>query len=460
MASTILVVDDEDLTRTLLRDTLTHEGFGILEAATAREAIERFDGADAVLLDYSLPDGDGLDLLEKMKTARADVPVILLTGMSSIQTAVSAIKRGAYQYVTKPADLDEVVIILNKALEERVLRGRLTRIAARERELHGVARLVGDSQALRDVRQTIQRIAATPQTTVLVTGESGTGKDLVARAIHAESERASGLFVHIASAGLTEERLEMELFGYEAGAVPEAHADKHGVLEQADGGTLFFDQVGDLSPSLQGKLLRFLEEKAFRRVGSAVDSVSDVRVIASSQRDLGVAARDGAFRDELFYRLAVVHIHLPPLRERRQDIPALVTEGVQRHALALGRQVPTVTPEALHLLEAHPWPGNVRELSNTIERAILTSSDAVLDVDDFSFIGPKKVRAQAAPGRFELPAEGIDFRELERDLIVQALRLSNGNQTRAAHLLGMTRDQIRYRMAKFGLDDTRVSHVS
>jgi len=460
MASTILVVDDEELTRTLLRDTLTHEGFEILEAATAREALERFDGADAVLLDYGLPDGDGLEILEKMKNTRADVPVILLTGMSSIQTAVAAIKRGAYQYVTKPADLDEVIIIVNKALEERELRGRLARIATHERELHGMTRLVGDSQAMREVRQTIQRIAVTPHTTVLITGESGTGKDLVARAIHAESERASGLFVHIVCSGLTEERLEMELFGYEAGAVPEAHSDKHGILEQANGGTVFFDQVGDLSPNLQGKLLRFLEEKAFRRVGSAMDTFSDVRVIASSQRDLGAAVRDGAFRDDLFYRLAVVHLQLPPLRERRQDIAPLVVEGVQRQATALGCPVPTVTPEALRVLEAHAWPGNVRELSNTIERAILTSSDAVLDVDDFSFVGLKKVRPQAAPGRFELPADGIDFRELERDLIIQALRLSGGNQTRAAHLLGMTRDQIRYRMAKFGLDETRVSHVS
>jgi DNA-binding NtrC family response regulator len=460
MTTTVLIVDDEEFIRTALRDTLSREGYATLEAATASEALEQFDAADVVLLDYCLPDMDGLDVLDRMKAARPDTPVILLTGMSSVQTAVTAMKRGAYHYVTKPADFDEVVLLLKKALEERAMRTRLTRIASHEREQHGVRRLAGESPVIQELRQTIVRVAATPHTTVLITGESGTGKDLVARAIHAESERAAGLFVHVACSALTEERMELELFGYEAGAVPEAHTAKQGVLEQADGGTLLFDQVGDLPAALQGKLLRFLGDKAFRRVGSATDTFADVRVIASSQRDLAAAVRDGTFRDELFYRLAVVHIQMPPLRERKQDIGALVAQCVERHARELGRPVTGVSPEAMRLLESHSWPGNVRELSNTVERAVLSAAGSVLGVDDFSFIGPKKVRRDGAPGRFELPSEGIDFREFERDLIVQALRLSGGNQTRAAHLLGMTRDQIRYRMAKFGLDETRVSHVS
>ena len=446
MKPTVLIVDDERLIRLTLRSRLEEEGCRVLEAGTAAEALQRFqEGVEVVLLDFRLPDLDGLEVLRRMRQLDPTRPVVMLTAHSSVERAVQAMQLGAAHFAAKPFELSEVSALVHQLLEPYRLRQEVARLGGSGRE----APLVGRSDPMRRVQELIVRVARSPASTVLITGESGCGKDLAARAIHTESARAGGPFLNITCSALPEALLESELFGHERGAFTDAKQRKIGLLEQAEGGTVFLDEVAEMTPTLQAKLLRFLEEKAFRRVGGSAEIRPDVRVIAATHKDLQKAIDAGAFRADLYFRLAVLSIHIPPLREREGDVELLAKFFIDRFNQEFHKSVSGLSPAALQSLELYSWPGNVRELRNAIERAVLLCDGARLEAGDFEFMS-----SQRAPDRLQLPAGGVDLEELEREFLVQALERTRGNQSRAAKLLGLTRDQIRYRIAKFSLGAT------
>jgi DNA-binding NtrC family response regulator len=445
---TVLVVDDESLVRWSLTERLSADGLRVLEAGTAREALEQADGVDLVLLDYKLPDSDGLAVLAELKERDRDLPVILLTAHSSVELAVQAMKAGAYHYANKPFNLDEVSLLVEKALETTRLRREVRTLRASESAPYSIDRIVGTAPNSVQLKALIAKVAVSRASTVLLTGESGTGKDLAAKVIHFNSDRASRPFMNITCSALPEALLESELFGHERGAFTDARQQKLGLLETADGGTVFLDEIGEMVPALQAKLLRFLEERAFRRVGGSADIRVDVRVIGATNRDLEEAVKEGKFREDLYYRLNVMRIELPPLRERPQDIPVLTAYFIDSFNREFRKSVKGLTPAAEQLLARYTWPGNIRELRNAVERAMLLVEADRLDEADFPLL---TARRQVEAG-FELPADGVDLETLERDLVKQALRRTGGNQTKAAALLGLNRDQIRYRIEKFGLE--------
>jgi two-component system, NtrC family, response regulator AtoC len=452
MPATILVVDDEPLIRWTLSERFGQDGHAIVEAETANAALEKFGpGIDLVLLDFKLPDSDGLKVLRTMKASDPDVPVILLTAFSSIETAVEAMKQGAYHYANKPFNLDELSLVVGQALETTRLRREVKQLRASRSEPYAISRIVGDSAPMCTLKGLLQRVASSPASTVLLRGESGTGKDLAAKTIHFNSDRSPRPFMNITCSALPDALLESELFGHERGAFTDARQQKIGLLESADGGTVFLDEIGEMVPALQAKLLRFLEEKAFKRVGGSADVRVDVRVIAATNRDLEDAVKQGRFREDLYYRLNVMQIALPPLRERASDVPLLASHYIDVFNREFRKNVRGASPEAMELLQRYRWPGNVRELRNAIERAMLLADGPWLTPD---LLPVAAGSASAVRTAMELPEEGVNLETLERELVVQALRRTGGNQTRAATLLGLNRDQIRYRIEKFGLEKT------
>jgi DNA-binding NtrC family response regulator len=449
--ATILVVDDEALIRWSLSERLKSEGYEVLEADTGRAALERVgDGVDLVLLDYRLPDTDGVTVLRKIKEFDQDILVVLLTAYANVETAVEAMKLGAYHFANKPFNLDDVAATVARALEPTKLRREVRRYRTCAARPFSLDRIIGSSADVTALRHLVARIAASPASTVLLTGESGTGKDLMAKVIHYSSDRATHAFMNITCSALPEQLLESELFGHERGAFTDARMQKRGLLETADGGTVFLDEIGEMTPGLQAKLLRFLEEKSFKRVGGALDIRVDVRVIAATNRNLEEEVAKGRFRADLFYRLDVLPIAVPPLRSHTEDIPALVEFFIDAFNTEFRKRILGATPAAYAVLQAYGWPGNVRELRNVIERAMLLCEGNRLDAKDFGALRGSTPGTEA----FDLPAKGIDLEQLERSLVSQALKRCGGNQTRAGALLGLNRDQIRYRIEKFALSPT------
>ncbi len=452
----VLIVDDEYLIRWSLAENLKEEGLRCVTAENGEEALELFrsESPDVVLLDIKLPGMDGVTVLEKIKEHDRDVPVMMITATSQVEVAVKAMKLGAYDYVNKPFDLTEIRTKVRHALENTELRREVEYFRSRQAERHGFDRIIGDCPKMREVLSMARRIAQSASTTVLLQGESGTGKDVLAQAIHYESNRRERPFMPINCTALPEELLESELMGYEKGAFTDAKKTKKGLFELADGGTIFLDEIGDMKPGLQGKLLRFLEDHTFKRVGGKDDIEVDVRIVAATNRDLEAAIEEKVFREDLYYRLSVIPITLPPLRERREDLLPLA-----RHFLNLFNQefqtgFRGFSPQVEALMLKYDWPGNIRELRNVVERAVILATGDEIDLDSvpWKIKGErKKTSRPGEPGLVVLPDAGLDIDDVERELIVQALEKTTQNQTRAARLLGLTRDALRYRMKKYDL---------
>ncbi|MFQ5462083.1 MAG: sigma-54-dependent transcriptional regulator [Phycisphaerae bacterium] len=450
MAVRILVIEDEKLIRWSLRKRFENLGFAVDDVETGREAIAAMEDSlfDLIMLDYRLPDTTGIDLLRKIRATDSEVVVIMMTAFSTIESAVDAMKLGAYDYITKPFDFEQLLRTVNKALETTKLRREVRQLRADMGRDYGVERIVGQDQSMLDLYDMIEQIARRGASTVFLRGESGTGKDLVARVIHYFSDRAAKPFMNITCTALSETLLESELFGHERGAFTDARVMKKGLFELADGGTIFLDEVGDMPPGLQAKLLRFLEERTFRRVGGTEEISVDIRVIAATNRDIEQAIEDRQFRSDLLFRLNVISIVLPPLRQRGDDIKLLAKHFAGGFAKDFRRPINDIDERAYERLMSYAWPGNVRELRNVIERAVLLCKNEVLGPDDL-VLGHEN--APGDPGQLVLPADGIDLHKLEDDLVRQALARADNNQTHAARLLGLTRDAFRYRMEKLGL---------
>jgi two-component system response regulator AtoC len=450
-AAKILVVEDDNLIRHSVVARLKREGHDAIGASSIEEATNLLDDSspDLALLDQRLPDGDGLVLLPKIREHHPETTVIMMTGFGGVEMAVDAMKRGAFHFVTKPVELTQLVALVDKGLEHRRLRREVSLLREQGLQRQGSRAIIGESEPMQVVKSFISKVAQSPAKTVLVTGESGTGKDLVARAIHQDSDRP-GRLVNITCSAIPDALLESELFGYEKGAFTDARTRKIGLIEDADDGTLFLDEIGEMSLGLQSKLLRFLEERRFRRIGGNKDIEVDVRVVAATNRRLEEESAEGRFRADLMYRLRVLEIVVPPLRTRGGDTRLLAKFFCERLARDFGSRVEGISAPALELLEAQTWPGNVRELKNAIERAVLLSESIMLQPDDFPLVGGGNTGSYP----ILLPPGGIDIEAVEIGFVMQALSRTDHNRTRAGALLGLNRDQIRYRVEKYNLEGT------
>ena len=449
--ATLLVVDDEKHQRESLQMILEDEGYRVTAAADGRQALALAGEThpEVVLTDLKMPGLSGMDLVRALAEGPLPPRVILITAHGSVERAREAHRLGAFDYMSKPVVADELLFRVERAVESHRLNERALRL---ERRLKGdgLEAMVGESAAMREVFRLVEKIAPT-QSTVLVRGESGTGKELVARAVHSRSARAGRPFHAINCAAIPENLLESELFGHEKGSFTGAESRKTGLFEAASLSTLFLDEIGDLSLPLQGKILRTLQERELRRVGGNETIPVDVRVVAATNRDLEAMMKAGQFREDLFYRLNVIPIVLPPLRERSSDIPALVLRFLEKANATHGTSVAEIDPAALDLLVRHPWPGNIRQLESVVERAVLLCEGTTVKPADL----PIEIRLQTSPAArpygFEIPAEGIDIEDLERQLIVQAMERSGWVIARAARLLGLTYRTLQYRLEKFGI---------
>jgi DNA-binding NtrC family response regulator len=459
---TLLVVDDERTLRFSIGEWARDEGYSALEAASGREALElaRERGIDAVVLDLKLADEDGLRVLRELKDSDPTLPVVMLTGHGTVEQAVRAIQLGAYDFMLKPPDLAHLGLVLERALEHARLRQEVSRL---RQSGAGRVDIVGGSEGLKLAMSRLERAAKASASTVLLHGETGSGKELMARYLHEKSARAAGPFVELNCSAIPEQLLESELYGHERGAFTDAKRFKKGLFELADHGTLFLDEIGEMAPQLQAKLLRVLETRTFRRVGGGVDVTVDVRVVAATHRDLAKLVAEGRFREDLYFRLNVVPVHVPPLRERVADIQPLAESFVARFCRELGRPTARLHPAALERLQVYRWPGNVRELRNVIERVLLLEADDEIrpehlpaEMGGASGRGPGAIGSAGggAAAADPFPAGAVrPLAELEKMAIEHALRVCEGNKTRAASLLGIARQTLRTKLKEYAIGD-------
>ena len=473
-AEKILIIDDERLVRWSLRQKCEEWGYQVVEAAAGDPGLRlaQHESPDLVLLDVRLPDLNGIQVLEQLKKNPEAPAVIMITADPQLDDVKSALKLGAYDFIGKPLDFEELHVTIQNALEASRLRTEVQSLRGEVRRHTGYHEVVAVSPKTMELMSFVQKVAASEATTILIQGESGTGKDLIAKTIHYESTRQNGPFVAINCSAIPETLMEAELFGHERGAFTDAKQMKKGLFETANGGTLFLDEIGELSPLLQAKLLRVLEDQVIRRVGGVRDMQVDVRVIAASNRDLEKAVREGHFRQDLYYRLAIIAIFIPPLRERTEDILPLVDFFIDWYNRKFKKAIRGISPETRRLLLAHNWPGNVRELKNSIERAMILEDEFILRPVYMPFAVGEAARSgltafehsstpadgggkQLANGRvlprLYIPEEGTSLEEVERAMVELAMRQANGNQTHAARLLDISRDALRYKLKKFEL---------
>jgi two-component system, NtrC family, response regulator AtoC len=449
MAKRVLIADDEKNMRWVLSEALSAEGYEVVQAADGKEALTAVDEQhpDLMVLDHKMPSPDGMEVLRKIRAKGETFPIIMLTAHGNVATAVEAMKAGATEYLTKPFDLGELKLSIDKAIRIAELSDEVKRLRDELDRDWDVEGFIAADPRMVEILVTVEKVAPT-NATVMIYGESGTGKELIARAIHRLSPRSAKPFVEVHAGALPETLLESELFGYEKGAFTGAVTAKPGRFELANGGTLFLDEVGDISLGVQVKLLRVLQERRFERLGGTRSIDVDVRVVAATNSDLQQLIADGSFREDLFYRLNVVPITLPPLRQRQGDIPRLVAHFLDKYE-AGGK---TITNDALEALSAYPWPGNIRELENTIERIVILAPGVAIGLQDL----PSEVRAGVAPTAtrthaLELPEEGLDLEEVEMDLLRQAMERAGGSATKAAKLVGLTPKTLEARMRRLGL---------
>lgn len=454
----LLVVDDEASIREFFEILLSREGYAVDVVSGGAEAISKIKEEiyDLIITDLAMPNVDGMDVLDHVKEHAPETLVLMITAYATAESAVEAMKRGAYDYLMKPFKVDEIRLLIRNALEKTLLRRENRALRS---QVERKNEFVGSSEKMKRVLQLVDRIAS-GRSSVLIVGESGTGKELVARAIHDKSSRSNKPFVSINCAAIPENLIESELFGYMKGAFTGATTNKMGLFEAAHQGTLFLDEVGELPPSVQAKLLRVLQERALRRVGSTSSTPVDVRILSATNRNLEEEVRQGRFREDLYYRLNVISIRVPPLRDRPEDIPALANHFLDRYAAEHGKKMDGISEEAIQRMNAYSFPGNIRELENSIEQAVAFETSKTIGLDSL----PEKVRGSG--GRTDvpakaLPADGVDLEKVlddyERNMIQEALRASGGIRTKAANLLRITFRSIRYRMRKHGIqspDDT------
>lgn len=448
----LYLCDDEPLIRAWLETHLLEQGYEVRAFETGTSLVEAFrdQSADLVLLDLRLPDGTGLEFLQGLRQLDSTLPVIMMSAFGEVEIAVAAVREGAHHFLEKPIELAELLILIDSALERRRLVGELDRYRAESRWRFSDVTVVGRSQAMSDIVQLISRIGerATPST-ILISGESGSGKEVVARAIHARGPRQGKPFLTVNCTVLPENLVESELFGHEAGAFTDARKQKKGLFELAEGGTLLLDEIGDMPAAAQATLLQVLETREFRRVGGVRGLAVDVHVVAATHRDLALAVEQGKFREDLFYRLNVLPIRIPPLRERPEDIAPLALHFTEVLCGDMGIEQRALSADALTALERYRWPGNARQLRNVIERTLMLHDKPTIELEHL----PDEVLGETDNTQaVVLPSVGLQLAEVERDLIVQALARAKGNKSEAARLLGISRDTLRYRLEKYGVD--------
>ncbi|UCD34381.1 MAG: sigma-54-dependent Fis family transcriptional regulator [Nitrospiraceae bacterium] len=454
----VLVIDDEESIRNLLSDFLESKGMDVVSAPNGAEGLNLLKGEkfDLFLLDLMMPGMTGLDVLRQAAAEQLDIPSIMITAFATVQTAVEAMKLGAYDYITKPFNLEELYITVKKALDFSKLQEENLQLRKALRKKFSYNRIIGNSPPIQDVIKFIEKIADT-DSTVLITGESGTGKELVAKTIHYNSQRAKKPFIPLNCAAIPKDILESELFGHEKGAFTGAISTRIGRFELANQGTLFLDEIGELAPALQVKLLRVLQEKEFERVGGIKTIKVDVRIIAATNRDLEKGVRDGVFREDLYYRLNVLPVHLPPLRRMKEDIPLLVDHFIKDISRRKKKEPPGLSGDVMNCLANYRWPGNVRELENLVERLIILKDGDMVSPDDLPERMREKLPAEAASGKERrLSSGGVDLNmmldEIENNMIIQALELSKGVKSKAASLLGLNRTTLIEKMKKKSID--------
>ena len=449
-AGRILVVEDEDKLRRVIQLHLESAGFDVDGSPTAEQAMALATVANLIITDLRLPGMDGLEFIEQLQARGIPAAIIVITAHGSVENAVEAMKRGAADFLQKPFSLDHLTTIVQKVMAVQSLRAENERLREQVDERYQFDNIIGRSAAMREIFHTVERVAPT-RATVLLAGESGVGKDMIARAIHQHSPRKNHAFVKINCTALPENLMESELFGYEKGAFTGATASKPGKFEQADQGTAFLDEIGDVPGNIQLKLLRILQERQFERLGSNVTRNVDVRVIAATNADLRAALEEGRFREDLYYRLNVVPINIPPLRDRKEDIPFLAIHFVRKLSKELGSIPKEISPAAIDRLVEHSWPGNVRELENTIERSLVLASGEVLQPSEIRI--ETRNRPASTLAQAPLLPEGETLEHWEQMMIREALRRTNGNKSQAARMLGLTRNALRYRLSQMGLED-------